>query len=433
MQPLTQPIVKAGILTAPAISVVFHGDFTDSATDLTVSGPMTINSLGDAPDRTFTPLSPGSCSFELQGVTIGVNFHWERRENQRFSGALRIIPGLTAINEVAVEEYLKSVISSEMNSSAKPELLKAHAVISRSWLMAMLRRNRPGTPQSADPDDRIDTSEERIRWWDREDHTLFDVCADDHCQRYQGTTRLSARAVEAVEATRGQVLTSGGEICDARFSKCCGGAFEEFENCWAPVHHPYLEAARDAAVGAAPLPDLTVEENARQWILSSPEAFCNTADSQVLDQVLNSYDRETPDFYRWSVSYDADTLAELIRRRTGIDFGRIIDLKPAARGTSGRITRLIIRGTQRTLALGKELAIRQALSESHLYSSAFVVERLEPDAEGIPAGFVLHGAGWGHGVGLCQIGAAMMAEKGYDYRDILLHYYRGASIETLYQ
>lgn len=427
---MTEPLVKVGILTAPAITVRFSGSFIDSLTSQPVTGLLTIDSLGDSRERTFVPVDPAQGRFELSDVTIGVDFHWQRHENQTFAGALRIIPGLTAINILPVEEYLKSVISSEMNAHAAPELLKAHAVISRSWLLAMLRRGDSAHPGNA-ADDRIDSDTEHIAWWDREDHTLFDVCADDHCQRYQGTARLTARAVEAVEATRGMVLMDGDDICDARFSKCCGGAFEEFENCWAPVHFSYLEAARDAEP-ASPLPDLTIESNAEEWILGNPDAFCNTKDAAVLDQVLNDYDRETPDFYRWTVEYTRAELADLVRRRTGIDFGHIIDLVPVARGKSGRLYKLEIVGTRRSKTIGKELAIRRALSESHLYSSAFVVERRDPDADGVPARILLRGAGWGHGVGLCQIGAAMIGEKGYTFDRILLHYYRGASIETLY-
>lgn len=432
---MIEPIVKVGILTAPTVAVCFHGTFTDTADGSTVTGPMTFENPGEgASPRSFVPVGAQESSFELEGVTIGVDFHWQRRETQRFSGALMLLPGadgLTAVNLIPAEEYLKSVISSEMSSDASAELLKAHAVISRSWLMAMLERKRD--PDSDDtPDDRMSNAEERIMWWDREDHTLFDVCADDHCQRYQGLTRLSARAVEAVEVTRGEVLTEQGDICDARFSKCCGGVFERFENCWAPVSHPYLSAGSDTA-DVDTYPDLTVERNAEEWILSSPAAFCNTADTTVLDQVLNSYDRETPDFYRWHVEYDRETLASLVRRRTGLDFGDIIDLVPEARGTSGRLYRLTIVGTRRVMTIGKELAIRRALSESHLYSSAFVVERRDIGDDGVPASIVLHGAGWGHGVGLCQIGAAMMGEKGYAYTDILQHYYRGATVERLYE
>ena len=428
----TEPLIKVGIITAPSLAIRFNGQFTDSSDGSKVSGDMTFSYTGKCdPHRTFTPTDPGSCSFEISDVTIGVDFHWQRHETQRFSGALSLKPHngkLIAINLIAAEDYLKSVISSEMSAQASTELLKAHAVISRSWLIAMLQRDST----SDQPDDRMTSDKEMIMWWDREDHTEFDVCADDHCQRYQGISRMSQKAVEAVAATRGEVLTDQGQICDARFSKCCGGAFEQFENCWAPVHHRYLTAGSDRKTDTL-LPDLRVESNARQWIMSQPDAFCNTDDTTVLDQVMNNYDRETSDFYRWSVEYDQRELSTILHNRTGIDFGQIIDLVPEARGTSGRIYRLTIIGTKRSMTIGKELAIRRALSTSHLYSSAFVVERHGTDNTGLPLRFALHGAGWGHGGGLCQIGAAMMGEQGYNYHDILLHYYRGASIQRIYK
>lgn len=376
----------------------------------------------------YVGLTGSACEFRTEadgshtvaGVRIGDGFHWEREQTLRYGGKMfryndRII------NRIGLEEYLKSVISSEMSATSSAELLKAHAVISRSWVLAQMRATRSractGTPV-AECD-----GADLLRWFDRDDHEGFDVCSDDHCQRYQGLTRQTAPAVaEAVEATRGQVLTTtDGRIADARFSKCCGGAFELFENCWEPRHHSYLAAGADAPTGTE-LPDLTQEDNARRWILSTPEAYCNCEDSAVLSQVLNDFDRETtPDFYRWTVSYGVDELSELIARRSGIDFGRIEALTPKARGTSGRIYQLEIRGTRRTLTVGKELIIRRWLSDSHLRSSAFTVDRTADR-------FTLRGAGWGHGVGLCQIGAAMMAARGLDYRTILRHYFPGTRL-----
>ena len=281
------------------------------------------------------------------------------------------------------------------------------------------------------------TDEELIRWYDHEDHTHFDVCADDHCQRYQGITRASTDIVrQAIAATRGQVLTSEGNICDARFSKCCGGIFEEFQYCWEDTRRPYLAKQRDYLAGSgklvSKLPDLTQEAEADRWIRTSPESFCNTTDKKILSQVLNNYDQETTDFYRWKVEYTQDELSALILKRSGVDYGRIIDLVPVARGTSGRLWKLKIVGTKKTRTIGKELEIRRTLSPSHLYSSAFVIDRAELSAEGIPGRFILTGAGWGHGVGLCQIGAAVMGEQGYQYDAILLHYYTGATIDKLY-
>ncbi len=390
-----------------------------------------------------------SSFFELQDVTIGINFHWERKEVQRFKGELKIIvedDKLTAINIISIEDYLTSVISSEMSATASLELLKAHAVISRSWLLNKLRvvnklRVENGElrvtmqPDNAAHSPLSTLHSQLIKWYDHEAHKNFDVCADDHCQRYQGITRASTpQAVEAVSATRGEVLMYEGKICDARFSKCCGGAFEEFQNCWENVRHPYLIGQRDSQTENK-LPDLTVEAEADKWIRTSPVAFCNTQDKKILSQVLNNYDQETADFYRWKVSYSQEELSELIHKRSDIDFGKIIDLIPIERGTSGRLVRLKIVGTLRTLTIGKELEIRRTLSTSHLYSSAFVVDKeyKEEEEQEIPSRFILTGAGWGHGVGLCQIGAAVMGEQGYKYEEILSHYYPGSTIERQYK
>lgn len=440
------PQVRVGIMSEPVLRFTLNGVFSTTAcaccgrsvngtheARVTPDGRIAID--GVAFDNVvYTPVDERSASFTLHDVTIGVSFHWHRREDQTFRGALRIIiegDKLTAINVLSVEEYLRSVISSEMSAKASLNLLKAHAVISRSWLLAQIRKDRKlaacASPAAGDPN-----ADEYIRWWDRDDHVNFDVCADDHCQRYQGITRATTPTVaEAVDATAGEVLTYDGELCDARFSKSCGGVMEQFENCWQPHHYHYLDARRDAA-DEADFPDLTREEDARRWILSAPAAFCNTHDRTILSQVLNDYDQETTDFYRWHVEYTREQLSYLIRRRTGTDYGDIIDLQPVERGSSGRIVKLRIVGTKRSRIIGKELAIRYALSESALYSSAFVVERHDLDADGIPARFTLHGAGWGHGVGLCQIGAAVMGERGYDYRHILLHYFIDADIKKLY-
>lgn len=376
-------------------------------------------------------------SFELKDVIIGVNFHWERKENQRFIGSLKFIVeenGITAINVVLLEDYLTSVISSEMSATSSVELLKAHAVISRSWLLAQIQKNKSIV---ADYQTSFVTPTEMVRWYDREDHKNFDVCADDHCQRYQGITKQSTELVkEVIAQTRGEILTYGEAICDARFSKCCGGVMETFENVWEPTPHPYLQGKADseAAISEpqAMLPDLTDEEEAEQWIRTSPPAFCNTQDAKVLQLVLNDYDQKTSDFYRWKITYSQQELANLIRKRSGIDYGEIIALEPLERGVSGRIIRLKIIGTKRVMSIGKELKIRRTLSKSHLYSSAFVVDADNENDEGIPQQFTLTGAGWGHGVGLCQIGAAMMAEKGYDYNVILNHYFPTAEIEKNY-
>lgn len=381
----------------------------------------------------FTP-SSRDASFSLHDVTIGVNFHWERMETQTFQGSLHLVveaDKICAINSLPVEQYLTSVISSEMSGTSSLELLKAHAVISRSWLLAQMKRRKQLSEDGDNFFSFIKKDDELIRWYDREDHTIFDVCADDHCQRYQGITKVgNSHVVEAIRQTRGQILMSDGDICDARFSKCCGGISEEYQYCWEDSPKSYLQAVRDSDNGD--IPDLTVEENARKWILSDVPAFCNTTDKSVLSQVLNDYDQETSDFYRWTVDYTQEELSQLITEKTKIAFGQILDLIPLERGKSGRISKLKIVGTDRSFTIGKELEIRRALSESHLYSSAFVVDNLDI-VDGIPQRFHISGAGWGHGVGLCQIGAAVMGEKGYDYNQILLHYYNGADIERIYK
>lgn len=437
----SEPFVSVGILSAPVIRAVLSDTYIFDGEPVT--GPVEVSQAPDGSimwdgrkyDRLeFEPGEP-ECTFELKDVVIGMQFHWERREDQRFSGGLTFLNEegrLTAVNIVPVEDYLKSVISSEMSATASLELLKAHAVISRSWLLAQIEKHDSIAEKCAPYAAGTETAHERIHWYDREDHVNFHVCADDHCQRYQGITRqTTAKVEEAVEATRGQVLAYGDELCDARFSKCCGGVFEQFENCWEPVPHPYLKARRDSPC-EEDFPDLTDERNATEWIETSPDAFCNTADKEILRQVLNDYDRETTDFYRWKVRYTQSELAPLLRERTGIDFGRILDLEPLERGTSGRIVRLLVTGTARTMVLGKELEIRRSLSKSHLYSSAFTVEKGMTDGDDVPTSFTLRGAGWGHGVGLCQIGAAVMGAYGYDYRQILSHYFTDAEIQRLY-
>ena len=400
-------------------------------------------------ELSFSPIQDTDTFFELKDVTIGINFHWERKETQRFKGSLKIIveeERLTAINVISIEEYLTSVISSEMSATASLSLLKAHAVISRSWLVHKLRTRNILNEELRMKDETLGMATRKentvgsssstsdaslIKWYDHEAHTHFDVCADDHCQRYQGITRTSTpQAIEAVSSTRGEVLVYEGEICDTRFSKCCGGAFEEFQNCWENVRHPYLTGQRDAS--AIHLPDLTIEKEAEKWIRTSPSAFCNTQDKRVLSQVLNNSDQETIDFYRWKVSYTQQELSALVHKRSGINFGEIIDLIPVERGTSGRLVRLKIVGTLQTLIIGKELEIRRTLSPSHLYSSAFVVDK-EGEEGQVPTRFTFTGAGWGHGVGLCQIGAAVMGEQGYNYKDILSHYYPGSVLEKQYE
>lgn len=429
-----QPKIRVGIMAEKEIRFCLNDSFTDGRS--VFEGEMLISASGGKlnwngvliDSLTLKPSEHGS-TFTLHDVTIGIGFHWERKEDQTFSGQLKFIieNGLVrAINILPVEDYLTSVISSEMKPTATKEFLKAHAVISRSWVLAQLRSpyHMADTPPVAPKHDHI--LDRIIKWYDHDQHTLFDVCADDHCQRYQGRTRIiSAAAETAVKETFGQTLTFEGHLCDARFSKCCGGITEEFETCWQDEHKPYLIALRDSSINEGQLPDLTIEENARQWILSEPKSFCNSADGNILSESLNGYDLETPDYYRWEVEYTTAQVSDIFRRKSGLDIGDIVDLRPVKRGPSGRICELEIEGTKQTVTIGKELEIRRTLSESHLFSSAFIVEKTQD-------GFILKGAGWGHGVGLCQIGAAVMASKGYTYREILRHYYPGTTLGRFY-
>ena len=449
-----EPMVKVGIVSGQKISFVLNAPYT--AKGETLEGEQTVEfSEGGILWRgnqyrelTFRPQTEDA-SFSLHDVTIGVNFHWQRKQTQVFNGQLQLVveaDEITAINIIPVEKYLKSVISSEMSATSSVELLKAHAVISRSWLLAQMEKRAKLKDGANSFFSFIKKDDEIIRWYDREDHTIFDVCADDHCQRYQGITNAgNATVEEAVNATRGQVLTSEGEICDARFSKCCGGITEEFQYCWENTPKPYLLSIcdneelgiRNEELGnEVRRPEgkpMRNEEFFDHWIRTSPEAYCNTTDKAVLSQVLNDYDQETPDFYRWRVEYTQAELSRLISEKTKDDFGDIIDLQPVERGKSGRICRLKIVGTKKTLTIGKELEIRRTLSDTHLYSSAFVVDRhFANEGDAVPSAFTIIGAGWGHGVGLCQIGAAVMGAKGYPYDKILLHYYRGAEIKKYY-
>lgn len=436
---MKEPEISVGIVNAQEIHFTLNARFL--AKGETVSGNQQVSFEEGGilwngnvyRELTFTPLDEDS-SFSLYDVTIGINFHWERQETQSFIGTLKLVVyegKITAINILPAEDYLTSVISSEMSSTSSLEFLKAHAVVSRSWLLAQIEKRKAMSKKQGDFFSFVKTDTEYIRWYDREDHTIFDVCADDHCQRYQGITKATNQSVaEAVKATRGQVMMYKNSICDARFSKCCGGITEEFDTCWENKKYPYLTAVRDDKNDTA-MPDLTIEEEADKWIRSTPDSFCNTHDKHIISQILNNYDQETTNFYRWKVRYTQEELAELIRTNTKCDYGQIIDLIPVERGKSGRISKLKIVGTLKTLIIGKELEIRRTLSDTHLFSSAFVVDK-GPQQDDVPAWFELTGAGWGHGVGLCQIGAAVMGEKGCNYNDILLHYYKGADIRKLY-
>ena len=441
------PEIQVGIYSGEQISFTLNGVFRYKAGPFLVSGrwitACSDNKLILQNDKQnlewedillFKPLSYENSSFTLHAVTIGVDFHWQRKEDQSFKGNLKLIieeNKVTAVNVLSIEDYLKSVISSEMKATSSVELLKAHAVISRSWLLAQIEKSSKLGNHNQKYRTHFRTESEIVRWYDREDHLNYDVCADDHCQRYQGITRASTPIViKAIEETYGEVMLYDGSICDTRYSKCCGGISELFENVWEPVNHPYLQRVIDNPVHPEGF-ELEIDDEviAKKWILGNPGAFCNTSDKKVLSQVLNDYDQETNDFFRWTVTYTQNELSELVKTRTGIDFGMVTDLIPLERGASGRIKRLKIVGTGKTMVIGKELEIRKALSKTHLYSSCFFAEKTR-DEKGIS--FIIHGAGWGHGVGLCQIGAAVMSSKGYQYREILKHYFRNALLQKRY-
>lgn len=445
----SEPILSVGLLTADSAVVTTHGPKGDMTYTLSSMPDNHIAVNGDiiAPGhRGITLTRPGE-TFTVSDVVIGIGFHWQQNIDLTFEGICRVITDgnqIIIVNDIGIERYLESVISSEMSPDAAPALLEAHAVISRSWVMAQLISHRqPGqatdtdgkTPDITDnaPAESSDCSGHLcvIKWYDHDDHTLFDVCADDHCQRYQGITRVTnPGARDAVAATKGLVITdSTGNLCDARFSKCCGGITEQFSACWDDTDYDYLKPIADTS-DTVMIPDLTTEKGANQWIKSRPDAWCANPSDEILAQVLNHFDLDTTDFYRWTVTYRADELGRLITRRSGLDLGDIVDIIPLRRGASGRIILLKIVGSKQTVTVGKELEIRRWLSESHLYSSAFTVDKKIGDNN--IATFTLTGAGWGHGVGLCQIGAAVMAASGISYDRILSHYYPGAKLTRAY-
>lgn len=435
------PYVNVGIMEAAEISFAFTGTFiTEEGTHATGEQKATlvdgcIKWNGKAyKEITFSPQGENAV-FQLNDVVIGIDYHWERKEQQTFPGSLKLLVDgqkIVAINHTYIEDYLYSVICSEMRATASVEFLKAAAIISRSWLLKQIENRMKGHAKEISSNERINTEDEILTWSDQDDHSLFDVCADDHCQRYQGIQKASSENVrQAIDQTIGMILTSEDEICDARFYKCCGGVTEAYETCWDNQHISYLTAVSDNVPGELDVPNLAIEEEAEKWIRSNPPALCNTQDKEILSQVLNDYDLETPDFYRWKREYTQEELRNLIEKKTNKEFGNILDLQPLQRGPSGRIYRMRIVGEKRSFIVGKELEIRRVLSTNHLYSSAFVVDK-EDIKDGVPQHFTITGAGWGHGVGLCQIGAAVMGAKGFAYDKILLHYYQGANIEKIY-
>ncbi|MBU0559612.1 MAG: SpoIID/LytB domain-containing protein [Bacteroidota bacterium] len=446
---MIEPSVSVSIMSETEIEFELYGDFKCPASTKSLRGVckatiennwIVVKSGNDTvkteSEILFTPSDIESASFLLRDVTIGIQFHWQKKENQRFLGSLKLLVGngkLTAVNVLPVEQYLMSVISSEMSATSSIELLKAHAIISRSWLLAQIEKDKNIRAEAVQYISTIENEDERIKWYDRQDHTLYDVCADDHCQRYQGITKLYAHnAQTAVAETHGLILFYNNKICDARFSKSCGGVTENFENVWEPIEHPYLKKIVDYKYETDDYSlELTNEKAAVKWILGSPPSYCNSSDKKIIRQVLLDYDQKTKDFYRWKVEYSQKEISSLITKKLQIVMGDILDLIPVQRGESARLVKLKIVGSKKTFTIGKELEIRRALSKTHLYSSAVYFEKMDI-VDGIPQKFIIHGAGWGHGVGLCQIGAAVMGEMGYVFDEILLHYFKGATIKKIY-
>lgn len=446
---MTEPLISVGILTNNKVSFELYGDYRTNVTTKIINGRFTAEIIAgeivckSASEKIVSKdeliLEPNDITtdtFLIRNVTIGVKFHWERKEKQRFAGLLKLKKDndkIVIINILPIERYLTSVISSEMSAKSSLQLLMAHAIISRSWLLAQIEKSKSLKNTKSDYSSSFESVDEHIKWYDREDHELFDVCADDHCQRYQGVTKVFTEiARDAVKQTHGIVLVSGDKICDARYSKSCGGISESFENVWEPIKFDYLTSVNDYKFPAENFNiNFSNEINAAKWIKGNPLSYCNTNDKKILSQILLDYDQETTDFFRWKISYTQAELSEIIKAKSGIDFGNIIDLVPVQRGKSSRLIKLKIIGTNRTLAIGKELEIRKFLSKSHLYSSAIIIEKSNLQ-NGVPQTFEIFGAGWGHGVGLCQIGAAVMAEKGHEFDEILLHYFKNAELKKIY-
>lgn len=439
---MEEPQLKVGICAAKNISINLLNEyyiknigttlfgryflrFNNDSVELLDSGD---NLIYKGEEISFHPSIKKENTFEIEDVIIGINFHWEKKERQKFNGNIKFIienDSLRAINTVKIEDYLLSVISSEMNATAPVEYLKSHAIISRSWVLSRIASENQKDMHF------IENDEKRIKWYGREEHINFDVCADDHCQRYQGITRACTSAVkDAIDETRGIVLYSNNAICDARFSKCCGGVSENFENVWEDEKIEYLSTIIDSEDQSTVL-DLRKEDDARKWITYESDSFCNVKDKTLLSKILNDYDYSTSNFYRWEIEYSQEELSNLLLERSGIDFGEIKRIIPLKRGASGRIYELQVDGTKKTFIFGKELEIRKVLSKSHLYSSAFIVDYKKIKRD-IPQVFIFKGSGWGHGVGLCQIGAASMIDKGYNHEEVLKHYFNKSELKRIY-
>jgi SpoIID/LytB domain protein len=444
-----EPMISVGILTDRKIIFELYGRFTVSGLKEKFSGIFSAEAEGRnivckyngksfsvTDEIVFEPENPLSESFLIRNVVIGINFHWQRKEKQRFNHSLKFITmedNVIAMNILPLETYIVSVISSEMSAKCSLQSLKAQAVVSRSWVIAQMSTPK-NKKEKIKPASTIKNDDELIRWYDKEQHKYYDVCADDHCQRFQGITKVTTEnARQAVLQTRGIVLLNGDNVCDTRYSKSCGGITENFENVWEPVKHSYLKSVVDYKYAPENFNfNFSSEANVRKWITGNPNSYCNTVDKVILSQILIDYDQETTNFFRWRVTYSQNEISSILKEKSGIDFGNVVDLIPIARGTSSRLIKLKIVGTEKSLTIGKELEIRRVLSKRHLYSSAFVIDKIQVESD-VQEKFILRGAGWGHGVGLCQVGSAVMAEKGYEFDEILLHYFSNAIIRKIYQ
>jgi SpoIID/LytB domain protein len=449
MIPKSEPLLNVGILTNKKIDIELYGDFRVAGNKTEFSGAYTFESQKNhlicknknesfefGNEVIFEPGDPVSESFVIKDVIIGSDFHWERKEKQRFIYSLKIIldkENLIAINIIPLESYLVSVISSEMSAKSSLELLKAHAVVSRSWVLAQIEKSLKTKNKKNEIVTSAKQDDEIIRWYDKEDHIHFDVCADDHCQRYQGVTKINSESArKAIKQTKGILLINENKICDTRYSKCCGGITEAFENVWEPIKNKYLVSVSDYKFEPENyIIDFSNEQNARKWIMNKPLAYCNTNNQKILSNILVDFDKETKDFFRWKVVYTQYEISEIISKKSGEDFGEILDLIPLQRGLSARLIKLKISGSNKSLIIGKELEIRRILSPTHLYSSAIIIEKSDIQ-NNVPQKFTIHGAGWGHGVGMCQIGAAVMAEQGFMFDEILLHYFKNTNLKKVY-
>lgn len=346
-----------------------------------------------------------SSHITVSNIMIGIQFHWQKHEDLDYRGIIEVgfnnQGKLVVINEIDLENYLVSVNSSEMTSDCPIGLLESQTVVARNTVLATMGKHHY--------------------------NTNFHLCSDDHCQCYHGKKREQQVSRQAVENTWGRILLHGDEICDARYSKICGGIMEDYRYVWENRDIPYMVSGIDSDEEIN-YPANT-EETAKELIDTSLPAYCNTDLHKLPENLANLY--STQNLFRWEVTYPREELESLISEKTGKDIGELQDIIPLERGDSGRLIYINLVGSDKTLKIGKELEIRRVLSKSHLYSSCFYV-RKEMGTDGKVSRFILKGAGWGHGVGLCQVGATVMASKKIPYQKILEHYYKNTNLVSLY-